>query len=271
MNGKDLFSIRMRASARARHVSGAERITNTQAVNDTVRQMLSRAMGRSECPDEIVVTVERLPDDPIETLAALDVTSILAGDVPSCRKLALAALEAAGVSAGAAQEAMAMLEAGPSTSGGNMRGAVIMDAATGERLEPDRERGIRVSRFDWSDEASVKADEMLCRLGLTHFRTREALALATKAAHAPAMLAELCWSDDPGYSAGYVASRLFGYIRFPLMKGAGQATGGRVFFIKREGFDLRAFQSYLQQVPVIISGIGGIAESTRLLDGIVRT
>jgi len=152
-----------------------------------------------------------------------------------------------------------------------MRGAVIMDAATGDRLEPDRERGIRVSRFDWSDEASRKADEMLTRRGLIHFRTKEALALATKVAHAPALAAELCWSDDPDYIAGYVASRLLGYLRFPRMKEPGRGTGGRVFFVRREGFDPGSFQSYLQQTPVIIDAIGSFSESAGLPERITGT
>lgn len=266
----DLFSIRMRAAARTRHVSGAERITAAGAVNDAVRQMLSRAMGRPDLPDEIVVTVERLSNVPVRTLPALDMLSILAGDLATCRDLALRALEKAGVTAHAATSAIAALDAGPSPSGRNMRGAVVMDAATGERLEPDPERGIRVSRFDWSDEASAKADEMLSRRGLTHFRTKEALALATKVAHAPAMVAELCWSDDPAYPAGYVASRTFGYLRFPLMKEPGRGTGGRVFFVERKSFDLRSFQSYLQQTPVIIADVGNVAESAGLPDRIAR-
>jgi len=95
-----------------------------------------------------------------------------------------------------------------------MRGAMIIDARTGDRMEPDQERGVRASRFDWTDDALEAINRKLAVIGLTHFRTREALALATKVAHAPGMVAELCWSDDPDYTAGYVASRATGYVRF---------------------------------------------------------
>ncbi len=137
-----------------------------------------------------------------------------------------------------------------------MRGAMIMDARTGERLEPDRSRGIRVSRFDWSDEALRSITEELARLGLTHFRTREALSLATKVAHSPGIVAELCWSDDPDYTAGYVASREYGYVRLPLLKEAGKAGGGRAFFVDRQGFEPDVFIAYLTRQPVVITAVG---------------
>jgi 6-carboxyhexanoate--CoA ligase len=259
----DLFSIRMRASARQRHLSGAERITNSRDMDAAVLRMLSRARERTDPPDEIVITVERIAHLPVLTQRALDVTVVQTGDVADCRRYAVTALEHAGVAAAAARKAVALLDAGPAPSGGNMRGAVVMDAATGERLEPDPDRGVRVSRFDWSDEASAQADAALARFGLTHFRTKEALALATKVAHAPAMVAELCWSDDPAYVAGYVASRTFGYLRLPLLKEQGCGAGGRVFFVRNEDFDRTAFQTYVQQTPVIIDAIGAVGASDR--------
>ncbi len=102
--------------------------------------------------------------------------------------------------------ALNLLSNGAAPLGLNMRGAMIIDAVSGERLEPDHERGIRASRFDWTDEALDTMTKKLAAIGLTHFRTHEALALATKVAHAPGIIAELCWSDDPDYTAGYVAS-----------------------------------------------------------------
>ena len=137
-----------------------------------------------------------------------------------------------------------------------MRGAIIMDMDSGTRLEPDADRGVRVSRFDWSDAASQALDKELMKLGLTHFRTKEALALATKVAHAPGMIAELCWSDEPNYVAGYVASSASGYIRFPQMKEPGNRIGGRTFFIKSNRVTMDALLTYLQNTPVIITSVG---------------
>jgi 6-carboxyhexanoate--CoA ligase len=153
--------------------------------------------------------------------------------------------------------ALNLLSNGAAPFGIIMRGAMIIDAVSGERLEPDHERGIRASRFDWTGEALDTMTKRLAAIGLTHFRTREALALATKVAHAPGIIAELCWSDDPDYTAGYVASPRTGYVRFPELKIPGDSTGGRVFFVDRNTLDIEAFIRYLQLEPVLIVD-GGI-------------
>jgi len=142
-----------------------------------------------------------------------------------------------------------------------MRGAMIMDAATGARLERDPERGIRVSRFDWSESASQEIDNALAAIGLIHHRTREALALATKVAHAPGLIAELCWSDDPSYGAGYVASKRTGYVRFSCLKQPGDTSGGRVFFVDQQHQDMDSFVSYMEKEPIVISAIGACLPS----------
>ena len=46
---------------------------------------------------------------------------------------------------------------------------------------------------------------------------REALALATKVIWS-GVVAELCWSDEPEYVAGYVATARHGSVRFPNFK-----------------------------------------------------
>ncbi len=133
-----------------------------------------------------------------------------------------------------------------------------MDARSGERLEPDQERGVRVSHFDWSDGALAQIKRALASAGLTHHRTHEALALATKVAHAPGMIAELCWSDDPGYTAGYVASAALGYVRLPHLKPPGDQKGGRVFFIDCKIADRETVIRYLEAEPVLVTDIGDI-------------
>jgi len=260
MNVPRLYSIRMRASAAQAHLSGAERLVTADRIAVTMQELAARALGKGTPPDEVVVTIDALGDSAVRSLRALDLLAFAACDVADCRKDAVRVLAAAGVSPKACEEAFRHLERGASASGGNMRGAMIMDAETGERLEPDRDRGVRVSRFDWSDEASAAATRELARLGLTHFRTKEALALATKVAHAPGLIAELCWSDDPDYTAGYAASLSGGYVRFPFMKQPGIGFGGRAFFVRRTGLDLSALRSYLQQEPVLITSIGACSQ-----------
>ena len=68
------------------------------------------------------------------------------------------------------------------------------------------------------------------------------------------VIAELCISDDPDYTTGYVASRDFGYTRIPHIKNKGNKSGGRVFFVK-EGVDIRNVIGYLEKKPVVINKI----------------
>ncbi len=256
MTRKDLYSVRMRASSGGRHISGAERIVSSDAINVTANELIARAMSKHRAPDRIALQIEGLGNISLRLLRALDVVTIHAADPETGRFAASRVLHTAGVSNKAVDAAIDQVLGSAAPSGGNMRGAMIMDAETGERLEPDQERGVRASRFDWTDDARVAADRLLSGSGLTHFRVREALALATKVAHAPGVIAELCWSDDPDYTAGYAASIKTGYVRFPCLKQEGDDRGGRAIFINRNALDLRVLLHYLQNEPVLISTVG---------------
>ncbi len=246
------YSIRMRATYEGRHVSGAERIVLADAVDTVVKELAARAMDRRHFPDKITITVEPLGDQPLRRIKALDLTSLDISSVEAGRLSAISALRHMGVSLLSAEKAIRYLSTGASTSGCAMRGAIIMDSRTGERLEQDQERGVRASRFDWDEQALTLTRQRFAERGLTHFRTFEALALATKVAHAPGVIAELCWSDDPDYTAGYVASLRSGYFRYPALKEAGDPNGGRVFFINGDDIDLADLVKYLQIEPVLI-------------------
>jgi 6-carboxyhexanoate--CoA ligase len=251
-----LYSIRMRASFGKRHVSGAERIVPHAEIDATLRSLVARARDREIEPDRIVVSVDPLGDALPRPLSSLNVTTLEVPDPWSGREHAARVLKIAGVSDQAMTSAMELISRGAAPSGANMRGAMIMDSATGERLEPDQERGIRASRFDWSEDALEIAIQRLASIGLTHYRTAEALALATKVAHAPGMVAELCWSDEPDYTAGYVASLGTGYVRFPFMKRQGDPHGGRAFFVDHDNLDLASFIDYLESEAVLIKARG---------------
>lgn len=251
-----LFSIRMRATDRGQHVSGAERIVREDRIDGTIDGLVRRASLNGRAADRIIISIDPVEEADLRMFAALDIVTPHCPDVSSCREAAFHVLLSAGVSEAAAGMAMEALSTGPAPSGANMRGAMIVDSLTGERLEHDRERGVRACRFDWSDEASHQADQVLSAAGLTHFRTKEALALATKVAHAPGIVAELCWSDEPDYTAGYVASRATGYVRLPHLKEAGDRRGGRAFFVRRDDCGLDPLITYLEQRPVLITSSG---------------
>jgi 6-carboxyhexanoate--CoA ligase len=250
------YSIRMRATANNKHVSGAERIVSSEMIEDTLQSLVSRARGKKFTPEQIVIKIENLGTAPIRPLTALDVITVNALDITTGRAVASRILQSLDISELAAMAAIKHLCSGAAPSGWNMRGAMIIDAQNGKRLEPDQERGVRASRFDWTDEALESITRKLAKIGLTHYRTHEALALATKVAHAPGIVAELCWSDEPEYTAGYVASRKTGYVRFSNLKLLGDSRGGRAFFVNRNDLDLCRFINYLQTEIVFITDSG---------------
>ncbi len=256
MTRDDLYSVRMRASAGEKHISGAERIVSSDAINVTVNGLIARAMSKHRAPDQIALQIENLGNISPRSLTALDVVTINTADPETGRSDASRVLHRAGVSNKAVGSAIARILGNAAPSGGNMRGSMIVDAETGERLEPDQERGVRASRFDWTDDARVAADRLFSGSGLTHFRIREALALATKVVHAPGVIGELCWSDDPDYTAGYAASIKTGYVRFPYLKEMGDNRGGRAIFVKRDALDLTILLHYLEAEAVLINAVG---------------
>ena len=253
-----LYSIRMRASFHDRHISGAERIVTHDRIDATLGDLAMRARDRDTEPDRIIMSVDPLDTSSFTHLTSLDVLTLETPDYRTGREYAVNVLKLAGVSEQAAASAIELISKGASPTGANMRGAMIMDAATGKRLEPDQSRGIRASRFDWTDEALLRAREQLSAAGLTHYRTAEALALATKVAHAPGVVAELCWSDDTDYTAGYVASLITGYVRFPFLKQRGGPHGGRAFFVDRDHADTAELTDYLETGAVLINAVGSI-------------
>jgi 6-carboxyhexanoate--CoA ligase len=253
----ELFSIRMRASRGRRHISGAEHLAPAAAVETLAEALTRRAMTHPRGgPDDIRISVEAI--DPVTLLYRRlpDVTTVRVADVAQGRRAALGELVRAGVAEAAARRAMATLAAGAAPDGGSMRGAMLVDAETGERLEPDRARGVRVSRMDYTAEAAGELRRGLSALGLDNPHVREALVLAAKVLSAPGIAAELCWSDDPDYTAGYVAAPARGYVRFPHLKPRGEERGGRAFFVRREGLELTELIDFLERRPLLVDAVG---------------
>ncbi len=270
MTMDNLYSVRMRASSGGRHVSGAERVVSAETITHTVNELVARAVMRGAVPDDITIRVESLQGIAPYCLASLDVTSVAVTDPLESRAAVAKVLQWAGVGQRAVETAISSIERGAAPSGTNMRGAMIVDAQTGERLEQDRERGVRVSRFDWTPDAREAVEQALVQIGLRHFRTREALALATKVAYGPGVRAELCWSDDPHYTAGYAASRTTGYVRLPFLKKEGDDKGGRAIFIDRGTCDLQDLLKYLHSRVVLINAAGMCSTVLELESHLIR-
>ena len=235
----------MRASFKGAHVSGAERIVTYEEIPATFLELLRRPKERY---DEMVITLERI-DQPVILERSLPISLYNFQSVEKAKKFALQCLIDSGIRPGIAEKGIGLLEKGPSPEGGNMRGAVLLDVETGERLEPDQFRGIRTVRVDWENRSKIA--DYLPRTSLTE-RSLDAIVIATKNIYC-GVIAEVCWSDDPYYTTGYVASKVLGYVRIDPLKEKGNPKGGRVYFISAER--LEKIKECLEKKPVLVRSL----------------
>lgn len=236
-----LYSIKMRAAKGDLHVSGAERIIPQADISGAVSALTERALhhglGRA---DFINIKMEEVQPAQLEYLDALPVSKRPAKTVEETYKIMHSMLCELGLEAKADELIDLLRHNHP------MRGAVLYDVATSKRLEPDKERGIRVTYMDAAGAASSGS----CK---NHFR--EAIVLATKVVHAPGVLAELCLSDDPDYLVGYMASLKHGYVRLMPMKEMGNPHGGRVFIFDSAKAKAEDAINYLEKQRVLVRGL----------------
>lgn len=254
----DLYSIRLRADRAGRHLCGAERIAPAGDLPLLAAALVARAMEHSGGEAESVhCTIDKL-DGPVRRSALPTVTTWEVPDGDVGRKAARTLLLEAGIAAAAADAALGWLAEGPAPGAAVMRGAMLIDAASGERLEADPAKGVRVSRMDIAPESREPLLAGLAAAGLRHHRVAEALVLAGKVLQAPGVMAELCWSDDPDYLSGYVADRQKGYQRINRLKAPGDPKGGRAIFVDPHGWDREACVAFLERQPLLFDRIGTI-------------
>lgn len=273
-----LWSIRMRASKKAPgggrpavnreeiHISGAEGLYPAADLQRVLKRYCERALHHPKGkPDTIVLTLEEIQEKP-HAISTLPLSTVMCASPPEARRIARNLLQAVGISEKALKTAFTILQKG------GMRGAALVSAEKGVRLEPDRRRGVRVSRLGTAKPASGILSSRLARFGMNSDTVKEALVLASKVASCSGVSAEVCISDDPHYTTGYVASELFGYVRIPACKRSGQKTGGRVFFIQ-EGSDIAKIIRHLERRPVLVDRIGpckGMQPAGVILDRLNR-
>ena len=244
-----LLSVRMRASARRKHISGAEGIYKTDRVEATLLQFLYRALNHERgLPEEVVLTVEPIKTEPLRVKAPPVYTACIT-DNQNAWSFIKELLMGVGISPVCFERAKGLI-----FSASSLRGAAVYTAKTARRLDSDHERGIRARMLGITEEAKAELYETLDALGLNTRVVSEALVLATKVINTPGVVAELCVSDNPSYTTGYVSIRGLGYIRVPFIKHSGSDCGGRVFFVE-EGSDIKAIEKFLENTPVMVNEI----------------
>ena len=238
----ELYSVRMRAAQGGphekggHHISGAERIVKLEEVGAIAQSLADRALHHSKgTADFINITVDLIPANEITYIDCLQVEEHRAHTIAEAHQLAIELLQGHDITGVAVQNAIALLKGLDSS----MRGAMLVDATTGKRIDAGN-RGVRVSHMDSFDSEALGDNDHM----------REALVLASKVQSAEGIVGELCWSDDPDYTVGYVACNGT-YHRIPNMKELGSAIGGRVFFVQSD-IDRDSVIEYLEKTPVLV-------------------
>lgn len=245
------YSIRMRAAQGGphenggHHISGAERILAKDELASAAGELLLRALHHSKGEaDFIRLTVDAISPENIHYMPCLAIDSTYHTTPEETQESAIRLLSAHGISEKAVRTALHTLLSRNTT----MRGAMIIDCETGERLDTLEDRGIRVSHLGFANP--LEASLQLAAAGFTGDHIKEALVLASKVLAAPGVVGELCISDDPDYVTGYVSYGTT-YHRLAPIKELGNPFGGRLFFVK-PNTDLFALRHYLEEQTILV-------------------
>ncbi len=243
------YNLRMRASDGQKHISGAEGIYKENDILTQANSLLERALSHSRgIPDQIHIAIERLDSEPLK-IKSLPVSTYRIDNESDSQEAVMALLRHIGIIEPVIKKALSIV-----SNKDYFSGAALLNIESAKRLDTDDDRGIRVSRLGITSKALQDLSKSLSKYGINSIRVREALVLASKVAASTDIEAELCVSDNPDYTIGYIASRKLGYVRIPFIKEAGLPYGGRVFFV-REGADTDSLIDFLKNTPVIINEI----------------
>lgn len=246
------YSIRMRAAQGGahekggHHISGAERIVTENELEQLASELVHRALQHSKGrADFIRLTIDTIDTKSIQYIPALTVKTTQAKSVIDAYPIANQLLTKHGITAEALQQGLHLLKTQTET----MRGAMLCNALTGERMDTLGNRGLRVSRMAFADETN--ACNYFKSQGHEGLHFQEALVLASKVLSAPQVVGEFCISDDPDYTTGYVS---YGntYHRLGPLKELGDIRGGRIFFVKPTT-QVSELQSYLENTTVLVT------------------
>ncbi len=230
------------------HISGAEGLYRRSEIQKVVRQYIERALHHPKGKaDKIIITIEDIKQKPYK-IQTLPLATVRSDSPAEGKEMATLLLESLGISKRSIDRAFQLIKKG------SMRGAALIDATNGSRLEPDMKRGVRVSRLGIDTVALTVLSRRLKQLGINTDSVKEALILASKVISSKQVIAELCVSDDPDYTTGYVASKQYGYVRIPYIKLKGSRSGGRSFFVN-ERADVKELISYLEKIPILITKV----------------
>lgn len=240
-----MISIKMRAEKENKHISGAEKIIDENDLEKSVLSLINRARFHEKGkPTFINIKIEKIKENEILYIPILNIKSKKVLSLEEGHSIAMEELKKAGCSNMAIENAFKFL----GQLKQSMRGAIVLGAKGGKRLDNFLDRGIRATNMDV--ESAEKYQKFLQSKGISGEHAMEAIILASKVAFYEGAIAELCYSDDPSYLRGYVASKE-NYTRINIMKNLGSEIGGRVFFVK-DDINIDEYINYIEKKVVLI-------------------
>ena len=234
-----VFSIKMRASKGDKHISGAETIVMEkkyieEVATNYIRRALEHELG---APDFINIKIDKINKKDIIYIESLPIKTINCKNKEDAREVAKNILKNEGIGEKLIEKSFKIIDKG------GMRGAPILNLQ-GERLEPNKERGVRVKNISTTKELKEK----ILKNNIGTDRTVDAIAIASKVINL-GVIAELCTSDNKSYTTGYIATK-DGYFRITNLKNENE-KGGRVFFVKNN-INIEDLIYKLENKPYII-------------------
>lgn len=243
-----LYSIKMRSSKMkgnlTEHISGAESISNEENLEKVVSLLLKRAINHPKGKSDFInIKLEEIKKEEITYIEPLPVTTVSVENYLDGFNVVKKILENMGIYKNKSNNIVRIIR-----SISNMRGAILLDINTFQRLETDKQRGIRATYMDFEGNGMETLNKSIEKNA--HFL--EALALASKVVNCEEIIGEVCYSDDPNYTAGYVASKKYGYVRITKLKESGVTRGGRIFLYDSSLSNKSKCIEYIENKKIIV-------------------
>ena len=257
---KELFNIKMRASkwnndkSESEHISGAERISNEYCLDEIIKRLVYRAVNHEKGnPDSINISIDRIDVNKVTYIPCLDVTTIESKTPSDGRHYIVEILRKLNIEDIKIQEILNILD-----STNNMRGAILLDLDNMKRADGKKKRGVRATGMDLEDSIKDELGEALKIHDLNNNHVKEALVLASKVMYPRGVLAEICISDDPSYTTGYISIKDKGYFRITNLKEIGSKKGGRIILFDSRHGDVDEYIDFLENTITIIDSVPNI-------------
>ncbi len=255
-----LYSLRMRAFNGQKHLSGGEDIVDKVSLKTRLLELLDQGLEPSlnqmtAPPHSINIRIDPVHTQDIKTISLLPVFCLKTKSLEETWFFLKKAFERLGEVFGI-----------PGTLGYRQAEKLLSDKndpLTGASLLlPDAEclspngSGIRVTHFGIkpSLKNELLQESVIHGLGSGR-RFIEALQISSKILSHGKAAFELCLSDNPEYTTGYLSVRGVGYIRLPLIKPAGLCAGGRIIGVLNTFIesDMSEMIGYLTESPVLFT------------------